>query len=64
MVKELLSIAMVLEEFHSMLLVAVLFKHTNHTNLSFATLNWCSILHWHFLWKSMVPPTSIILAIK
>ncbi len=39
MEKELLSIVMVLKEFHSMLLVAVLFIYTNDKNLIFATLN-------------------------
>ncbi len=46
MEKELLSIVMVLEAFHSMLLGTELFDYTDHENLTFATLNCCPFLCW------------------
>ncbi len=53
--KELLSIIMVLETFHSMLLVAKLFIHTNHTNCTFANLNCCCILRWQLFVEEYGP---------
>ncbi|KAL7449142.1 hypothetical protein ACHAXS_000189 [Conticribra weissflogii] len=60
MEKELLSIVMVLEEFHSMPLTAVPIIYTNHNKLTFATLNCQSVLCWQ---SHMVPASSITLKI-
>ncbi len=60
MEKGLLSIVMVLEEFHSMLLGAELFIYTDHKNLTFATLNCCHILCWH-LYVEEYGPTILYL---
>ncbi len=46
--KELLSLVMVLKELHSMLLGTELFVYTDHKNSTFATLNCCRFLYWHF----------------
>ncbi len=56
MEKELLSIAMVLETFHSILLVAKLFIYTNYKILTFANLNYCCILHWQSFVEEYGPP--------
>lgn len=55
MEKELLSIVMVLEQFHSMLLGAKLFIYTNHKNLTYANLNCLCILCWQLFVKEYGP---------
>ncbi len=55
MANELLSIVMVLEEFHSMLLGTELFIHTDHKNLTFDMLNYCCILRWQLFMEEYGP---------
>ncbi len=63
MEKHLLSIVMVLEEFHSMLLGTVLFMYTDHKNLTFTTLNCHHVLFWH-LYMEEYCPTILYYSIK
>ncbi len=62
MEKELVSIAVVIKAFFSMLLGAVLLINTDHNNLTFPLLTAITSHAGICTWNSMIPPSSIVMA--